>query len=128
MLRLTGRLADGWLPSSPNLPPQQLPAANRAIDEAAIEAGRSRQAVRRLYNIAGAFKSTGRDFLQGSPTVWAEQLAELTLIRGISGYILYMVDPVHIFRSPPADIIQRCAAEVAPAVREIVAAERAHGD
>lgn len=39
-----------------------------------------------------------------------------------------MVDPVHIFRSPSADIIQRFAAEVAPAVREIVAVERADGD
>jgi alkanesulfonate monooxygenase SsuD/methylene tetrahydromethanopterin reductase-like flavin-dependent oxidoreductase (luciferase family) len=28
MLRLTGRTADGWLPSSPYLPPEHLPQAN----------------------------------------------------------------------------------------------------
>ena len=41
MLRLTGRIADGWLPSSPALPPERLAAANKIIDEAATEAGRS---------------------------------------------------------------------------------------
>src|SRR4030095_7887449 len=51
--------------------------------------------------------------------MWAEQLAELTLTEGTSGYILYLVDS--------ADDIRRFAAEVAPAVRPIVAAERARG-
>ena len=40
MLRLAGRLADGWLPSSPYLPPEHLAAANQVIDDAAAEAGR----------------------------------------------------------------------------------------
>ena len=117
MLGLTGRLADGWIASSPYLPPRQLPAANQAIDEAAVEAGRSPRAVRRLYNIAGTFRSGGNGFLQGPPRMWAEQLAELTLTQGMSGYTLYLVD------SP--DDIRRFAAEVAPAVREMVGAERA---
>jgi alkanesulfonate monooxygenase SsuD/methylene tetrahydromethanopterin reductase-like flavin-dependent oxidoreductase (luciferase family) len=117
MLRLTGRLADGWLPSSPFLPPEQLQGANLLIDEAAIAAGRSPLAVRRLYNIAGEFKANGTDFLQGPPKVWVDQLTELTLTQGISGYILYLVES--------ADHIRRFAAEVAPAVRENVAAERA---
>jgi alkanesulfonate monooxygenase SsuD/methylene tetrahydromethanopterin reductase-like flavin-dependent oxidoreductase (luciferase family) len=116
MLRLTGRLGDGWLPSSPYVPPEQLAAANRAIDDAATAAGRPPRAVRRLYNIVGAFTDTGGGFLQGPPSGWAEQLADLTLTEGVSGYIL-MADS--------ADIIRRFAAEVVPAVRELVAAGRA---
>jgi alkanesulfonate monooxygenase SsuD/methylene tetrahydromethanopterin reductase-like flavin-dependent oxidoreductase (luciferase family) len=115
MLRLTGRAADGWLPSAPYLPPEALPAANRIIDEAAAEAGRSPKAVRRLYNIAGSFEGTG-DFLQGPPKVWAEQLAELTLTQDMTGYIL-MTDS--------ADVIRTFAEEVAPAVRELLAVESA---
>ncbi|MCW2864054.1 MAG: luciferase-like monooxygenase [Actinoallomurus sp.] len=49
--------------------------------------------------------------------MWVEQLAELTLTEGMSVYILYRVES--------ADVIRRFAAEVAPAVREIVTAERA---
>lgn len=116
MLRLTGRLADGWLPSSPYLPPEQLPEANRLIDEAAVAAGRSPKAVRRLYNIAGEFRANGTGFLQAPPKVWVEQLTELTFTQGVSGYILYLPES--------ADQIRRFAAEVAPAVRENVAAER----
>ncbi|GAB2964025.1 hypothetical protein GCM10027280_61150 [Micromonospora polyrhachis] len=116
MLRLTGRVADGWLPSSPYVPPEQLTAANQLIDQAATEAGRSPSAVRRLYNIVGSFNGDGREFLQGAPAVWVEQLAELTLDQGVSGYILM---------AESADSIRRFAAEVAPAVRELVAAERA---
>lgn len=116
MLRLTGRVADAWVPSSPFLPPGQLPAANRTLDEAAIEAGRTPNSVRRAYNIEGEFAATASGFLHGPPKVWAEQLAELTLTEGMSTYMLYRVDT--------ADSISRFAAEVAPAVREMVAAER----
>ena len=40
MLRLTGRKADGWLPSLPYLQPGDLAAGNAAIDAAAVAAGR----------------------------------------------------------------------------------------
>jgi alkanesulfonate monooxygenase SsuD/methylene tetrahydromethanopterin reductase-like flavin-dependent oxidoreductase (luciferase family) len=115
-LALTGRLADGWLPSSPYLPPEQLGAANAVIDRAADEAGRDRAAIRRLYNVVGSFDGTGREFLQGPPAVWVEQLAELALTESMSGFILMADSP---------DLVRRFAAEVAPAVRELVAAERA---
>ncbi|MEV4749466.1 LLM class flavin-dependent oxidoreductase [Streptosporangium sp. NPDC049248] len=115
MLGLTGRLADGWLPSSAYAAPDALPAMNAAVDEAATGAGRSPGDVRRLYNISGAFTGSGRDFLRGPAEVWAEQLAELTLTQGMSAYILASDDP---------DDIRRFAAEVVPGVRELVAAER----
>ena len=116
MLRLTGELADGWLPSSPYAPPEQLAAMNAVIDAAAAGAGRPPAAVRRIYNIAGSFDGGGGAFLQGPPKVWAEQLAGLALDEGMSGFVL-MVDD--------AATLERFAAEVAPAVRDLVAAERA---
>jgi hypothetical protein len=116
MLAMTGRLADGWLPSSPYAGPEALPAMNRLIDEAAVEAGRSPSDVRRLYNIAGTFERDGSGFLHGPARVWADQLAELTLTEGMSAYILTSDDP---------DTIRQFAAEVAPAVHELVESERA---
>ncbi len=115
MLRVTGRLADGWLPSLAYADPGTLAASNAAIDEAADAAGRGPQAVRRLYHVSGAFGS-GSDFLQGSPDDWAEQLAGLTLEHGMSTFILAADDP---------DDVRRLAEGVAPAVRELVATERA---
>jgi alkanesulfonate monooxygenase SsuD/methylene tetrahydromethanopterin reductase-like flavin-dependent oxidoreductase (luciferase family) len=115
MLRLTGRSADGWLPSMGYAAPEALRDLNRTIDDAAARAGRDPAAIRRLYNIHGRFGSGG-GMLQGSPSEWAEQLAELTLTEGMSTYILAV-------RS--LDQVERFAREVAPAVRELVDAERA---
>jgi len=116
MLRLTGELADGWLPSSPYAPPEQLAAMNAIIDKAAAGAGRSPRDVRRLYNITGSFAGSGSEFLQGPPKAWAEQLTGLALDEGISGFVLMVND---------TQAIDVFAAEVMPAVRELVAAERA---
>ncbi|MEQ7123798.1 LLM class flavin-dependent oxidoreductase [Actinopolymorpha sp. B11F2] len=118
MLRLTGRAADGWLPSQPYAAPDTLAAMNDIIDDAAEAAGRSPGAVRRLYNITGSFTGTGAEFLQGPPSVWVEQLAELAVTDGISGFIL-AVEP-----GGSADV-ERFAHEVAPAVRDLVDRERA---
>lgn len=115
MLRLTGELADGWLPSSSYAPPEQLAEMNAIIDRAATDAGRSPRDVRRLYNISGSFAGGGAEFLQGPPKVWAEQLTGLALDEGISGFVLAVND---------TQTIDQFAAEVAPAVRELVAAER----
>ncbi len=117
MLRLTGRAADGWLPSSPYAPPEQLTEMNRIIDEAAEDAGRSPADVRRLYNVGGSFSGNGREFLRGPAKVWVEQLAELALTEGMSGFIL-MVD------AGGGDDLRRFAEEVAPGVRELVDQER----
>lgn len=118
MLRLVGTVADGWVPSSPFLPPEHLAAANQVIDEAAVAAGRSPADVRRGYNIEGQF-SSGSGFLDGPADVWAEQLADLALTQGISTFFLYRAD------SP--DVLRQFAEEVVPAVRVLVAAERRPG-
>jgi hypothetical protein len=110
MLRLTGRLADGWLPSLGRVTPDDLGELNAVIDEAADGAGRGPQAVRRMLNIFA-----GHEYLRGGPTVMAERLAALTLEHGTSTFIL---------GSDDADELRRFAAEVAPAVREQVDAGR----
>jgi len=118
ILKLTGRLADGWLPSLGYLPggPADLEEMNKHIDEGAASAGRDPSTVRRLLNIAGQFAQSPHSLLNGPPQQWAEQLAGMTLNYGITGFILAADD---------APTIERFAAEVAPAVRELVAAERA---
>ncbi|MEU2616204.1 LLM class flavin-dependent oxidoreductase [Micromonospora sp. NPDC007271] len=118
MLRLVGRAADGWLPSLSYLPdgPAELPGMNAVIDESAEAAGRDPRSVRRLLNVSGRFARSSAGFLAGPPEQWVEELAGLTLDHGVSAFILGADDPT---------AIQLFAQEVAPAVRELVAAERA---
>ena len=118
MLRVTGRLADGWLPSLGYAAPEALSAMNATIDEAAAKAGRSPAAIRRLYNVHGRFGS-GAGLLEGRPRDWAEQLAEIALDQGMSTYILAVSD---------VDDVERFAAEVAPLTRELVEAERVEAE
>lgn len=118
MLALTGAKGDGWLPSMGYADRSELPAMNAAIDRAAEEAGRDPSEIRRLYNLTSTF-GTGSGFLEGSPADWAEQLAELTLTEGFGTYIL---------AADSGPLLQRFAEEVAPAVRELVDAERSRPD
>jgi alkanesulfonate monooxygenase SsuD/methylene tetrahydromethanopterin reductase-like flavin-dependent oxidoreductase (luciferase family) len=118
MLALTGAAGDGWLPTMEYLPagPGSLPEANDRIDQAAAAAGRPPAAVRRLMNFMRAeFAPATRGLLEGPPAAWIEQLADLTLSHGISAFIIGGDNP---------STAQRLAAEVAPAVREIVERER----
>jgi alkanesulfonate monooxygenase SsuD/methylene tetrahydromethanopterin reductase-like flavin-dependent oxidoreductase (luciferase family) len=117
MLRLIGRAADGVLPSLSYLPggPDDYAEINKHIDDSARAAGREPGAVRRLLNINGQFSAFGKSFLDGPAEQWAEDLAGLTLEHGISTFILASDDPA---------AIEEFAGEVAPAVRELVAAER----
>ncbi|MDL9938731.1 LLM class flavin-dependent oxidoreductase [Gordonia sp. ABSL1-1] len=114
MLRLTGSVADAWVPSMAFVPPSQLAEKNQVIDDAAVAAGRDPASVKRIYNINGSF-GQGSGLLEGGVRDWAEQLADLTLGLGMSTFILATDD---------ADDLARFAGDVAPAVRELVAAER----
>lgn len=107
VLEMTGRLADGWVPTQSYAAPEELRRMDRAIDETAQRAGRTPASVRRLYDIAGAF-GTEAGFLQGSPAQWARQLADLALRDAMSGFLLAS--------DSPSDV-QRFGEEVAPAAR-----------
>lgn len=107
MLRLTGRKADGWLPSLGYFKPGDLQAANAMIDAAAVRAGRDPRAIRRLVNIGGTF--------DGSSAQRVQQLLPLVLEDGIGTFILGSDEP---------DVLRRFALEVAPALRDAVATAR----
>jgi alkanesulfonate monooxygenase SsuD/methylene tetrahydromethanopterin reductase-like flavin-dependent oxidoreductase (luciferase family) len=103
MLRLVGRLADGWLPSLGWLgDADAIDTRNAIIDEAAVRAGRLPADIRRLVNVD-----------QGSAT--PERLAELALRHGFATFIL---------ASDDREAIEWYGKHTAPAVREAVAPAR----
>jgi hypothetical protein len=117
MLELTGRTADGWVPTIGYAAPEDLGPMTRTLDAAAETAGRDPVQIRRAFNISGRF-GPGPGFLQGPPAAWADQLTTLVLEHGMSAFIL----------GPGRDLLgdlRRFAEEVAPAVREAVAEARA---
>lgn len=116
MLALIGAKADGWLPSLGYLQPGDLARGNARIDAAATEAGRAPHEIRRLLNISGQFTERASGLLVGPVAQWVEELTELALIDGMGTFILGSDDLV---------ALERFGSEVAPAVREAVAAERA---
>jgi alkanesulfonate monooxygenase SsuD/methylene tetrahydromethanopterin reductase-like flavin-dependent oxidoreductase (luciferase family) len=106
MMRLVGRLADGWIPSLPRVPLEELPGKVRAIDEAAERAGRDPRSIRRIANLGGEITDgpvTG--WLHGPPSHWIEELGALAADHGFDGFLV----------SP--DQVERLAAEVAPVLR-----------
>ena len=120
MLALVGRLADGWVPSSSYLPPERLAAAQARIDDAAATAGRDPAAIRRLYNVSGRIGHGGGGFLDGPAGQWVDQLLPLVVEAGMDTFLVWPSES-------PASQLQAFAAEVAPALREAVAAHRGPG-
>jgi alkanesulfonate monooxygenase SsuD/methylene tetrahydromethanopterin reductase-like flavin-dependent oxidoreductase (luciferase family) len=124
MLRLTGRLADGWAcPLNTYVPPEQVPAMQTRIDEAARRAARAPTAIRRIYNVMGGIDAEpGRPGgLSGSVDLWADTLARWAIELGFDTFIFYpsVASPEHV---------ERFAREVVPRTRELVAqARRAAG-
>jgi alkanesulfonate monooxygenase SsuD/methylene tetrahydromethanopterin reductase-like flavin-dependent oxidoreductase (luciferase family) len=108
MLRLTGRLADGWLPSLGGhyLRPEDAPKGHAAIDEAARAAGRDPVEIVRAVNVMA---------LEGAPSGWADQLARIatelrfsTLLVGVPG-------------EEQVAFVRRLGEVVAPRVRALLA-------
>lgn len=116
MLRLTGRKADGWMPSLAYMKPGDFEKASAIIDEAALEAGRDPREIRRLVNIGGHFTPSGTGFLTGPSEQWVDDLLPYVVEHGVGTFIVMGDDPM---------TMQRFAAEVMPALREAVARENA---
>jgi alkanesulfonate monooxygenase SsuD/methylene tetrahydromethanopterin reductase-like flavin-dependent oxidoreductase (luciferase family) len=114
MLGLTGRLGDGWVPSSSYAPPDKLPAMQARINEAAAEAGRDPAVIRRVYNVMGRIgdRSSAEPF-QGPVEQWVNELTGLVLETGMDTFIIGLPEP-------PGDQLERFISEVAPRVRENV--------
>jgi len=123
-LRLTGELADGWVPSMSYVPPSRAAASNAIIDAAAQAAGRDPAAIRRIYNIGGdvapvaeAGASDDDQQIVGPREHWVDVLTHLAVDHGFSTFVLW--------GAPTAARLRMFIDEIAPAVKERVAAVRA---
>ena len=119
MLRLIGRLADGWIPSLGYVGIPEIVKAQGVIDGAATEAGREPAAIRRMVNVSGAIGpgASGGAF-SGSVDEWVALLAGWVTEVGLDTFILWPSDP------DPGQV-ETFGREVAPRVREEVARRRA---
>jgi hypothetical protein len=111
MMRVTGRLADGWIPSIPRLPLEEVPARQQLIDEAARAAGRDPSEISRLANVNGTIADgdvTG--WLNGPVEHWVEELVKLAAELRFDGFVLWA-------DGDPLEQTERFAREIAPAVR-----------
>ena len=92
-LALLGKVADGWVPSSPWAPPARLPAFTAQIDDAAAAAGRDPAVIRRVYNMFGSIRQRGTDgFLQGTVEQWTDELTMLAVEHGIDSFVFGPAD------------------------------------
>ncbi|MDT0468951.1 LLM class flavin-dependent oxidoreductase [Streptomyces gibsoniae] len=120
MVELTGRLADGWLPSFPYLDPAAFLKVNKSVDDSAVAASRSPSDVRRLYNIIGRIDPAGSGQFNDGPDSWIERLVELAVEGQVSGFMITpMADHDHQ--------IEVFTAEIVPAVREALSKEGVAG-
>src|SRR4051794_29432797 len=112
MMHVVGRLADGWIPSLPRLPLEDVPAKRQALEEAAEKAGRDPSKIRRIANVGGTITdgSATKGWLDGPAEHWVEELTRLTSEHGFDGFILSIGDDA-------ADQIAPFGGDGAPPVR-----------
>jgi alkanesulfonate monooxygenase SsuD/methylene tetrahydromethanopterin reductase-like flavin-dependent oxidoreductase (luciferase family) len=112
MMRVTGRLADGWLPSVPRLPLDDIPERQKAIDEGARSAGRDPAQIRRIANVNGEITDgESGGFLRGPATQWVDDLRRLREDYGFEDFIFWG-------DGDPDTQVRRFAEDVVPALRE----------
>jgi alkanesulfonate monooxygenase SsuD/methylene tetrahydromethanopterin reductase-like flavin-dependent oxidoreductase (luciferase family) len=115
MTRMVGRLADGWIPSLPRLPLEEVPGRQALIDESARRAGRDPARIRRLANINGAITDGAHDgWLRGPVDHWVEELVRLARELRFDGFILWPDHPDVLGQT------ERFATDVVPQVRRAV--------
>jgi alkanesulfonate monooxygenase SsuD/methylene tetrahydromethanopterin reductase-like flavin-dependent oxidoreductase (luciferase family) len=114
MLALTGRLADGWIPSISYAPPEQLPEMQQRINDAALAAGRQPQEIRRVYNLMGYIGlGPKQNRLDGPATEWIEELTRFVVELSIDTFIFWPT-------TEPMRQMEVFAAEVVPGVHEAI--------
>jgi probable F420-dependent oxidoreductase len=114
-LALTARLADGWNPSMPYLPPEAAAAKRQRLRDLAAEAGRDPDAITCSYNVSVYVDEKAKAdprMVAGPPDRVAERL--VNLIR--SGFTTLI-----FWARGGTEARERLAREVLPSVRESVA-------
>lgn len=113
MVRLTGRAADGWLPSVPRLPLEDVLPRQQAIDDAARAAGRNPRDVRRIANVNGQItEASSEGFLRGPARQCVDDLRRLIEDYGFDTFIFWG-------EGDPDEQLRRFAEDVVPRVREL---------
>lgn len=114
-LALTGRLADGWIPTLELAPPERVPAMRERVLAAARDAGRDPADITCVYNIdvrvdERAEQSPGT--LAGPPELVVERLREFVDL-GFSAFNFLTAGPDH------REQTERLGREVIPEVRRM---------
>ena len=124
-LAVTGRAADGWVPSRGSDWLSTLYRESRPrIDEAAVAAGRDPSAIVDIFNFGGRItpsplaQTRGEDgrWIGGSATQWIEEMASAVIDHGAGGFIFRATDD-----TPAPAALAMFAQEIVPAVREAIA-------
>ena len=114
-LKLTGQVADGWVPSFRG-DLKKISEMTKRLDDAAAEAGRDPASIRRILNVNGVITDgPSNGILQGPVTQWADELSNLAITYGFDTFI---------FWGEGQGQLDRFSNEVVPAVRAQVAVER----
>jgi alkanesulfonate monooxygenase SsuD/methylene tetrahydromethanopterin reductase-like flavin-dependent oxidoreductase (luciferase family) len=105
MVRLTGRLGNGWLPSLGGhfLQPDDVLPLQRKVDEAARAAGRDPSEIKRAVNVMA---------LDGDPEGWVDQLVRIAVDLRFET-LLVGVPPQR-----PIEFVRRLGEDIAPLVRQ----------
>lgn len=114
-LAVTGRLADGWIPSLSYAPPDEVAVLRQRVLKAAEEAGRDPAAITCVYNIEVEItdeRNVSEKAIAGSPSFIVEQLRAL-VDMGFSGFNFMLMG------GDRGDQAQRLAADVIAPVREV---------
>jgi alkanesulfonate monooxygenase SsuD/methylene tetrahydromethanopterin reductase-like flavin-dependent oxidoreductase (luciferase family) len=115
-LALTGRLADGWIPSLDLAPPEQAKVLREKILAAARDAGREPEEITCAYNIeirVGEAAEVSPSTVSGPAGAVAEQLIGFAKI----GFTALNFMPVGRNQAEQAEQAERLAREVIPLVR-----------
>ena len=114
-LKLTGQVADGWVPSFRG-DLKKISEMTKRLNDAAAKAGRDPASIRRILNVNGEITDgASNGILQGPVTQWADELSNLAIAYGFDTFI---------FWGEGEGQLQRFSNEVVPAVRAQVAVER----
>lgn len=112
-LAVTGRLADGWIPSYGYVPPERLPGMRERVLDAACLAGRDPAEITCALHMQVRVDEQARtsdSVVSGPPAAVAEQLAKFASL-GFTALSLTPTGP------EPAKQAERLAREVIPAVK-----------
>jgi alkanesulfonate monooxygenase SsuD/methylene tetrahydromethanopterin reductase-like flavin-dependent oxidoreductase (luciferase family) len=125
MLKITGKLADGWIaPLQSYLPTSKIREAQRIIDDSAREAGRAPSSIRRLRLVAGLIDENGTrskslrgegNLVVGTVQEWISELLFYIQELGLESFIFW---PHAKDEDMELEQVMLFAGKIVPAVRK----------